>query len=322
MKKRLTILITMMLCIATVFTVGCTADSSLSKDPNTNTGSQVQSVRMAMGAPFTITAPDGTQYIEKTLTAMVLPSTATNRKVDFAVEWGAEAIRSSELVSDYITVVQETDGSTTGKVRCFKSFGDDKILIRVVTRDGRLTDTCTISFVGFCSDIELDTSSLEKNDLSTTDHVGEYILYSNKSYTIPILATNIFDDVGDSSLKIKEYGWRGIIWIMAIAPVPCSLENYDGYKQMFDVTIDLEKKNLVITINEYSLSQNAEFVLSTTEGRGLFVKADSDTPPYLFVIVEDELTGVTQELRFWIEASVDSVSLDNKTMTFNTNEIY
>ncbi|MBQ8427183.1 MAG: hypothetical protein IJX16_05445, partial [Clostridia bacterium] len=171
MKKLLTILLATLLCIGCVFAFGCNFTDSSEQDKPSNS-SHVYGVRMAMGSPMTATASDGTQYIEKTLTATVLPTTAPNRKVDFIVEWGADATRASEPVSDYITVVQETDGSTTGKVRCLKAFTDDEIIITVKTRDGGFTDACTVTFVGFCSDIEFDTSALTVED--SVAHGGEH----------------------------------------------------------------------------------------------------------------------------------------------------
>ena len=311
MKKFLTILTASILMIVSVFAIGCNF-TEISEQNKTSSGAHVYSVRMAMGAPMSSTSSNGEQYIEKTLSATVLPISAYNRKVDFIVEWDEGATLASEPVSDYIKVVPTSDGSETAKVRCFKSFGDDKIIITVKTRDGGLTDTCTVSFMGFCSDIELDTSSLTKN-LGVTNHTGEYILFPNNSYTIPIITSNIFNDV-TASLKIQDYGWRGVLLDGFFNEHELTWAT-DGYIELFDVNI--VESNLVINTKETSLSSGAKLRIRMLDDKPIIMGlAKKDTDTHLFIIVEDEITGVTQELKFWIEAGVDSVTLDNKNLIF------
>ncbi len=320
MKKILTIILTVIIAVGAVFAVGCSSEERSNTSSNNENVLRVQSVRMAMAAPMTVTAADGTQYIEKSLTAIVSPSTAPNRKVDFSVMWGENASRVSEPISDYITVVQESDGSATAKVRCHKSFGDDKIIIKVITRDGGFTDMCTVSFVGFCSDIEFDTSSLTvKNDAS---HGGEYVLLrTNNSYSIPIAPTNIFNDA-TANFVIKS-GWKGqvIAALGGFSPQTFILEDEEnkGYSNYFSV--DLQGNNLRLTINEFSIAQNAEFYpgvgVNPSGWNYLFRTIPDGQHAYFYVLVEDTLTGNTKELKFWIEATVNLVSLDTTTMTFS-----
>lgn len=311
MKKLLTILLVAILCIGSVFTLGCNFTESSEPDKPSNS-SQVYGVRMAMGAPMTVTVPDGTQYIEKTLTATVLPTTAPNRKVDFIVEWGAEATLASEPVSDYITVVQETDGSATAKVRCHKAFGDDKILVSVVTRDGGLTDTCTVSFVGFCSNIEFDTSSLTVED--SVAHGGEHALFkTNTTYTIPILTTNIFNSV-TANLEV-ESGWRGVVKTDIFSGMDVMLEEKGGYSNYF--SSEIQDNNIVLSINNLTLTEGetAPFGPENTSKAGVLSIEDNT---YFYVKVSDTISGMTQELKFWINSDIDSVTLDNNTMSFST----
>lgn len=317
MKKFLTIILTVIIAVGAVFAVGCSSEQPSNTTSNNENALRVQSVRMSMASPMTVTGSDGTQYIEKSLTATVSPSTAPNRKVDFSVMWGENASRASEPISDYITVVQESDGSATAKVRCHKSFGDDKIIIKVITRDGGLTDMCTVSFVGFCSDIEFDTSSLTvKNDAS---HGGEYVLLrTNNSYSIPIAPTNIFNDA-TANFVIKS-GWKGQVKTMyGAAFVEFTLEDEEnnGYSNYFSA--DLQSNNLVLTINNLVIAKGA-YLYPKTESTTLhYVIRDftDDQYAYFYVLVEDTLTGNTKEFKFWLESTVNSVSLDTTTMTFS-----
>lgn len=318
MKKLLTILLVAILCIGSVFTLGCNFTESSEPDKPSNS-SQVYGVRMAMGAPMTVTVPDGTQYIEKTLTATVLPTTAPNRKVDFIVEWGADATRASEPVSDYIIVVQETDGSATGKVRCLKAFTDDEIIITVKTRDGGLTDTCTVSFVGFCSNIEFDTSALTVGD--SVAHGGEHALFkTNTTYTIPILTTNIFNSV-TANLEV-ESGWQGQItgslvnvYMLGGFTNMVPARPIDGHTNYF--SSEIQDDNLVISIKDLELVVGGKLHPFAGDDETSKINEISNNT-YFYVKVSDTITGVSQELKFWINSDIDSVTLDNKTMVFNT----
>lgn len=318
MKKFLTIILTVIIAVGAVFVVGCSSEQPSNTTSNNENALRVQSVRMSMASPMTVTGSDGTQYIEKSLTATVLPSTAPNRKVDFSVMWGENASRASEPISDYITVVQESDGSATAKVRCHKSFGDDKIIIKVITRDGGFTDICTVSFVGFCSDIEFDTSSLTiRND---SIHGGEHaVLITNNTYNIPIEPTNIFNDA-TASFEIENYGWIGTVKATNLSGggVPYTLENYTGYKSIFSV--ELSNNKLKIIVNGYSLETNSSFPLSELLGVGDSTYTSKGIPDgssaYFYVQVKDTLTGTVKEFKFWISTQVNSVSLNETNITF------
>ena len=77
--------------------------------------------------------PTGTvtteQSVEVRIQAYVTPDDAVNKEVDFSVAWGNAPTHGSELVTNYLTVTPDSDGSTTATVSCKKSFGDDTIII-------------------------------------------------------------------------------------------------------------------------------------------------------------------------------------------------
>lgn len=69
------------------------------------------------------------------LTAVVTPDDATNKVVDWSIEWnnaGSEWA-SGKKVTDYVTVTPTSDGALTANVACLQAFAE-KIVIRVSVR--------------------------------------------------------------------------------------------------------------------------------------------------------------------------------------------
>lgn len=107
------------------------------------------------------TAADG-GYEPVTLTATVLPETATDKTVDWAVafvnpssEWA-----SGKTVTDYVTVTPSSDGSTTATVQCLEDFGE-QIVVTVTSRDNpEATAQCTVDFVKRISGMTFTPSDL------------------------------------------------------------------------------------------------------------------------------------------------------------------
>ena len=151
----------------------------------------------------TVTSP---QSVDVRIEAYVYPESAANKAVDFSVAWGNAPTHGSEQVSNYLTVTPDSDGSTTATVSCKKSFGDDTIIITVTTREGGYTATCTVSFTGIASGIEITSSTATKKSTSAR---GEYYeLGTSKTYTFDIGLTNAFDDAA-GDLTVTEIGGVG-----------------------------------------------------------------------------------------------------------------
>ena len=102
------------------------------------------------------------ESVDVRIQAYVTPDDAVNKEVDFSVAWGNAPTHGSEDVTDYLTVTPDSDGSTMATVSCKKSFGDDTIIITVTTREGGYTATCTVTFTGIASGIEITSSTATK----------------------------------------------------------------------------------------------------------------------------------------------------------------
>lgn len=83
-----------------------------------------------------------------TLTATIVPDTATDKTVDWEIafvnpssEWATD-----KVVTDYVTVTPTADGALTANVECLQAFGE-QVVVTVVSRDNPLaTATCTIDY--------------------------------------------------------------------------------------------------------------------------------------------------------------------------------
>ena len=141
-------------------------------------------VRLMSETPVTYAANGA--YVEKTLTATVLPATATNKKVDWSVAWGSG---QTGTVTNYVTVTPSSDGSTTASVKCYQAFTGN-IVVTVTTRESGYTAECIVTFQGVPSDIAVSGDIGQSGD-------GFYYLGVGGTYTYDVDLTNIFGAVGD-----------------------------------------------------------------------------------------------------------------------------
>lgn len=154
--------------------------------------SEYAPVALKMSKEFTVhTAENGQQSISKKITATVMPATAKNTSVDWSVEWGGE---QTGTVTDYVTVTPASDGSTTATVTCKKPFTGE-IVIVCTTREGGYMATCTVTFAGHPTDINLSGSVSEVS--------GAYNLGIGTSYNYSVTLTNPFNSVGSQFNEVS-----------------------------------------------------------------------------------------------------------------------
>lgn len=149
-------------------------------------------VALKMSSNYVVkAAANGQQTISKTITATVMPATAKNTLVDWSVEWGGE---QTGTVTDYVTVIPASDGSTTATVTCKKPFTGE-IVIVCTTREGGYMATCTVTFAGHPTDIALSGSVSEVS--------GAYNLGIGTSYNYAVTLTNPFNSVGSQFNEVS-----------------------------------------------------------------------------------------------------------------------
>lgn len=106
-----------------------------------------------------------------TLTATVVPDTATDTSVDWEVAFvnAESAWASGKNVTDYVTVTPTADGALTANVECLQAFGE-QVLVTVVSRDNPLaTATCTIDYAQKVTGATLKLGDITVNLGGTTN---------------------------------------------------------------------------------------------------------------------------------------------------------
>ena len=106
-------------------------------------------------------AADG-GYAPVTLSATVLPETATDKSVDWSVAFiDAESDwATGKTVTDYVTVTPASDGAATATVQCLEDFGE-QIVVTATSRDNpEAAAQCTVDFVKRISGMTFTPSDL------------------------------------------------------------------------------------------------------------------------------------------------------------------
>lgn len=294
----------------------------------------------------TVTSP---QSVDVRIEAYVYPESAANKAVDFSVAWGNAPTHGSEQVSNYLTVTPDSDGSTTATVSCKKSFGDDTIIITVTTREGGYTATCTVSFTGIASGIEITSSTATKK--STSERGEYYELGTSKAYTFNIGLTNAFNDAA-GNLSVTEIGGEGNMYFgngsyndggyinftdmvqksigefaddfitsatisgntLTVKTGSKILENYySSYGPDEYFITDIYYDRYVVEMNDdWSIKDSSD----TFRNQNAQSNAQNIGSCYFYVTVKDSISGLTETVRLWLVSSVSGVSLSQTELEF------
>lgn len=212
MTMRKTKILSIVLALLSVFTLAFTMVGCSDSQPNTPNVEQstlnesdfktefvsTQNVRLMAATPMTMAA--SADYVEQTLKATVLPTTASNKLVDWSVAWG-DSTNTSD-VSQYVTVTPASSGSTTATVKCYQPFSGD-IVVTVTTRESGYTAEVLVTFVGIPTEMSVAGPFAESTD-------GYYYMGVGDTYTYSVDLNNIFGTVGadyqDVNVTLGGYG--------------------------------------------------------------------------------------------------------------------
>lgn len=100
-----------------------------------------------------MSASEGSVSVSATIT----PSTASNKKVDWALSWKnpSSSWANGKTVSDYVMVTPDSDGSLSATVKAVKSFSEQIILTCTSRDDINVKSTCTIDYSKKIEDISV-----------------------------------------------------------------------------------------------------------------------------------------------------------------------
>lgn len=130
--------------------------------------------------------------VSKTLTATVMPESASNKAVDWTCEWADSS--NSANVSDYVTVVPLSNGSRTATVTCYQPFSGN-IVVTVMTRESGYSATCVVTYVGMPTEINISGS--------VSPSANGYRLGIGQTYTFDVALSNPFGSVGSQFNNIS-----------------------------------------------------------------------------------------------------------------------
>lgn len=363
MKKLLTFLVCFVLMIGSIGLTACgTNDTKQSTESNTGTDKpitqlSVQSVSAPKLGGKTLTAystRSGQTGISKRLSATVSPSSAQNKLVDYRLFWLGEGEHASEPVTDYVVVEQDSDGSTDATVTCIQAFGDDTIIIQVVTRDGGYTAECVVTYAGFISEMSITSPTL--NTVNTTERGDYYELFTNQTYTFNVNLDNALHSVGTYDLSVEtsgvgefyffdkvvyeQFGARGAFSPAGWYPEKIMGGNLSKGPELYALSnivnkfIDVSISNNIITVTVKSkeLSNYYEEVseeyrefaydtswimYSSTATPSPRLQNEQNLPSAYFTItVTDSVTDISETIKIWVEASVNGVSLSAQNLEF------
>ncbi len=256
--------------------------------------------------------------VSKTLSATVLPDSATNKQVDWEVAWGGNQTGN---VSNYITVTPESDGSTEATVTCKSPF-DGEIIIVCTTRMGNKTASCTVTFAGCPTEMDFADYTPDEQDKSIYGVGG--------NYEYDVVLSNPFGEVGS---KFNNFD----VVITGVGKIEVGyMEHYNqsGNDVWYDTsfkTVDIDSlKDNFITASyssgklRISILQDIEsYYLSSAKIDGGRTRAYTDkfheyvSECYFNVTVTETTSGVSKTIKAKIDpGSVVEVNISNDTLEF------
>lgn len=277
--------------------------------------------------------------VTKTLTATVYPENATNKKVDWYIDW-AEELAEPLNVENFVTVTPLEDGSNVAKVTCYTWFEDD-IKITAVTRAGNFSAVCYVEYDGAPENFKIRIDNTTYTTESPLIHV-----YSGDTYTVNLELDNFFGKIGSrySKFYVSDFGGNGIINVCfeeydyewsddgkelirgelindyeeeialnnkkQLENIQKNFSIYNIFSKLFTFKIDNEELEIKFLGNESFID------VWDLDGVNHIQYLETVEPCTFYITVEEEITGITFKFNFDIENRVTSVSLDNSTLYF------
>ena len=164
-KKYLAILLAVVTVLSTFALASCSgngfgqntgADSDTAKTTPGLSLETKNSPFLSLSATTKTRATTNGNVLEHILTATVLPETAENKEVEWAMDW--EDPTCEENLDEYVRLTVGGDEGNVATVTCYKPF-DGNVVITVTTVEGGFTAQCICKYVGIPSAMDVDMSN-------------------------------------------------------------------------------------------------------------------------------------------------------------------
>lgn len=298
-----------------------------------------ENVRLMASPAFS--SADGAT-VSKTLTATVLPEDAPDKSVDWSVMW-VVPISEDAVVTDYVTVTPQSDGSNVATVTCHQEFEGGVIHVVCTTRVGGFEAICRVSYDGVPEVLRM----MYEGENTTME---ELEVLAGQSYSVELQLSNTLGAVGSKygdyeivSFRMqgrfnarKEYIVNGTVqksedFVINLEDPSFTLYGDGGIGTGATVTISpsefasvtLEGNTIQIQAhyNEQSYSYpsvyprtgtRVRFVGEYYDPRGGGVPEDCR----LVLSVREKVSGLTAMMYIDVISTVTSVSVDSSEITF------
>ena len=256
-------------------------------------------------------------FVSHTLTATVLPEDSNNKLVDWTMGWQYpnEAFEKSNNVEEYADLSSEGDGSHVATITIKKAFANHPILIKVTTRDGGLTATCIVRYVGIPTVMNIDTSALNNGDVLTNSTTTLNLSFNNDYGVVTDEYINDYarfsvNVVANGSFKVKR-----LFANMVMNNVTEGNVNLADVADLSTITAKVENGKLVITSTGSVTAYYINNSVVDDGGTGLGGTTDITTylsgaeDCYWSITVTDSYSGVSKTINVGIFSNNQSVAL-------------
>ena len=293
---------------------------------------------LSLSATTKTRATTNGNVLEHILTATVLPETAENKKVEWAMDW--EDPTCEENLDEYVRLTVGGDEGNVATVTCYKPF-DGNVVITVTTVEGGFTAQCICKYVGIPSamDVDMSNANIVHDAAWGTDvvEIGQTTTYHD------IELSNIFGEPGaeftpEYDIELTPHG--GITAIQSTYAADGSLIGTEEIELSIQIMDYMEKSGHCVALVRHNTVTNYAYV-GIKEGQ-LFIagqkypeamswkKTNDDgtftqtvfsgyvdgKEPYVGVTLTEKNTGLTYTFNVRTVGTVNNVNLDFSEIIF------
>lgn len=282
MKRLFTLVLALVMSVCTLSLFACEKTESQTDSPviDTDGGSGshkggataiTEKVYVSLGAVTTFSS-ETENYLERAINAEVVPANATNQAVDYSIEWASDATLKNNAVTDYVEIIPDADGALSAKVRCYQSFGDDRIIITCTTRDGGKKATCNVTYSGLATEMTVTPSA--GLSLSNTAGRGDYYeLFAGSDYSFTVSLKDVFGNVvSPDSVTVEEDVFGGTL--ICLEDIYITENNYIFTEEVINpANFNTGNRKTVKDIVTYHSNKNTPFMTTNYSNGTLSVSA-------------------------------------------------
>lgn len=262
--------------------------------------------------------------VSRTLTATVLPEDSNNKLVDWTMSWQYtnEEFEQANSVEEYASLTSEGDGSNVATITIKKAFANHPILIKVTTRDGGLTATCIVKYVGVPTVMDVDTSALNDGDVLANSTTTLNLSFNND---YGLVTDEYVSDYARFSVSVVANGTFKVRRMFANMIMNNMTEqeiNLADVADLSNLTAKVENGKLVITSTKSVTSYYINNSVVDEGGTGLGGTTDITTylsgaeNCYWSITVTDNYSGVSKTINVGIYSNNTSVALSSSELVF------